>query len=197
MFGWAGTVLLVDLTQQTFEKKDLNPEVARDFLGGRGLNAKILFDGVGPGVDPLGPENILCLAPGVLSATALGLSSRLHVSTLSPYSGILGDGNVGGDMAGVIKQAGYDQIVVTGASSGSPVFGTHRKYFRAMKYPQHCARRLGKHTKSGARAAGPAMSNARIFSKFLRAAAKERLVRHWSTKRSTALALTAVCSTPL
>ncbi|UCD79703.1 MAG: aldehyde ferredoxin oxidoreductase [Desulfobacterales bacterium] len=121
MFGWCGTVLGVDLTRQTFEKMILNPDVARDFLGGRGLNAKILFDQVGPGVDPLGPENLLCFAPGILSATALGLSSRLHVSTLSPYSGILGDGNVGGDMAGVMKQAGYDQIVVAGASS-KPVY---------------------------------------------------------------------------
>jgi len=121
MFGWAGTLLVVDLTRHTFEKKPLNPDLARDFLGGRGLNAKMLFDWVGPGIDPLSPENILCFAPGVLSATSLGLSSRLHVSTLSPYSGILGDGNVGGDMAGVMKQAGYDQILVTGASS-KPVY---------------------------------------------------------------------------
>jgi aldehyde:ferredoxin oxidoreductase len=121
MFGWCGILLGVDLTRQTFEKKPLDPDVARDFLGGRGLNVKMLFDGVGPGVDPLSPENLLCFAPGILSATALGLSSRLHVSTLSPYSGILGDGNVGGDMAGVIKQAGYDQIVVSGVSP-KPVY---------------------------------------------------------------------------
>ena len=63
MFGWCGTVLGVDLTRQTFEKKALSPDVARDFLGGRGLNAKTLFGGVGPGVDPLGPENLLCFAP--------------------------------------------------------------------------------------------------------------------------------------
>jgi aldehyde:ferredoxin oxidoreductase len=106
MFGWYGNVLEVDLSRQTFETKKLNPDLARDFLGGRGLNAKMLFDGLMPGVDPLGPANLLCLAPKVLSATELGLSSRLHVSTLSPYSGILGDGNVGGDMAGVMKQAG-------------------------------------------------------------------------------------------
>ena len=121
MFGWCGTVLGVDLTRQTFAKKALNPDVGRDFLGGRGLNAKTLFDRVGPGVDPLGPENLLCFAPGILTATALGLSSRLHVSTLSPYSGILGDGNVGGTMASAMKKAGYDQLVVAGASP-KPVY---------------------------------------------------------------------------
>ena len=116
MFGWCGVVLEVDLTRGTLEKKALDPTVAQKFLGGRGLNAKTLFDRLGPGIDPLGPENVLCLAPGLLSGTPLGLSSRLHVSTLSPYSGIIGDGNVGGGMAEVLKQAGYDQIVLTGAS---------------------------------------------------------------------------------
>jgi aldehyde:ferredoxin oxidoreductase len=121
MFGWCGTVLDVNLTRQTFEKRALSPDVARNFLGGRGLNAKTLFDRVGPDVDPLAPENILCFAPGILTATPLRLSSRLHISTLSPYSGILGDGNVGGAMASIMKQAGYDQIVVAGASL-TPVY---------------------------------------------------------------------------
>jgi aldehyde:ferredoxin oxidoreductase len=111
----------IDLTRQTYVKKALIREVAVDFLGGRGLNAKTLFDGIRPGIDPLGPENLLCFAPGILSGTPLGLSSRLHVSTLSPYSGILGDGNVGGSMASVMKRAGYDQIVVSGASP-KPVY---------------------------------------------------------------------------
>ncbi|SCY63469.1 aldehyde ferredoxin oxidoreductase family protein [Desulfoluna spongiiphila] len=121
MFGWCGTVLRVDLTHGTLEKKELDPGVAKAFLGGRGLNAKTLFDEVGPGVDPLGPENLLCFATGTLTATTMGLSSRLHVSTLSPYSGIMGDGNVGGSMANVMKRAGYDQIVVKGASE-APVY---------------------------------------------------------------------------
>ncbi len=121
MFGWCGTMLYVDLTNQAFEKKTLSPDVAKSFLGGRGFNAKTLFDQVGPGVDPLAPQNLLCFAPGILTATALGLSSRLHVSTLSAYSGILGDGNVGGAMANVMKRAGYDQLVVAGVSP-KPVY---------------------------------------------------------------------------
>jgi len=121
MFGWCGSVLEVDLTRKVIQKKRLDPRAARDFLGGRGINAKALFDRVPPGVDPLGPENLLCLAPGLLSASSMGLSSRLHVSTLSPYSGILGDGNAGGSMASAVKRAGLDQILFTGASTG-PVY---------------------------------------------------------------------------
>ena len=112
--GWCGTILDIDLSTGSIVKRKLGRKDALFFLGGRGLNSKTLLDRVPPGTDPLGPENILCIAPGVLTATSLGLSSRLQVSTLSPYSGILGDGNAGGAFAYVMKRAGYDQIVVSG-----------------------------------------------------------------------------------
>ena len=112
--GWCGTILDIDLSTGSIVKRKLDREDALFFLGGRGLNSKTLLDRVPPGTDPLGPGNILCIAPGVLTATSLGLSSRLQVSTLSPYSGILGDGNAGGTFAYVMKRAGYDQIIVSG-----------------------------------------------------------------------------------
>ena len=93
--------------------------VARNFIGGRGFNSLTLFKEVKPGIDPLGPENVLCLAPGALTGTGLPLSSRIEVSTLSPYSGILGDGNAGGDFPTFLKRAGYDQIVITGRSENT------------------------------------------------------------------------------
>ena len=112
--GWCGIILDVNLTTGSITRCQLDRDDVRLFLGGRGLNAKTLFDRVPPGVDPLGPENILCMAPGILTATLLGLSSRLHVSTLSPYSGILGDGNAGGSFAYTLKRAGHDQIIISG-----------------------------------------------------------------------------------
>lgn len=117
MYGWRGTILKIDLTKNEIKKQPLNETIVRDFIGGRGLNSKTLFDEVKPGIDPLDPENVLCLAPGPLSGTPLGLTSRLEVSTLSPYSGILGDGNAGGSFATFLKWAGYDQIVITGRAS--------------------------------------------------------------------------------
>ena len=114
MYGWKGTVLRVDLTTGEITKQSLDEAVARDFIGGRGFNSKTLFDEIKPGIDPLSPDNVLCLAPGPLTATPLGMTSRLEVSTLSPYSGILGDGNAGGFFATFLKRAGYDQIVITG-----------------------------------------------------------------------------------
>jgi len=117
MYGWTGTILHVDLTQGRVAKQPLDEVVAKNFIGGRGFNSKTLFDEVEPGIDPLSPGNILCLAPGPLTGTPLGLTSRLEVSALSPYSGILGDGNVGGSFTTYLKRAGYDQIVVTGNAS--------------------------------------------------------------------------------
>ena len=121
MFAWCGTVLRVDLSCRQCLRQPLDTSLAKRFLGGRGFNSKTLLDEIAPNSDPLGPENLICLAPGVLSATPLGLSSRLHVSTLSAYSGVLGDGNAGGSLALVLKRAGYDQIVIGGRAAG-PVY---------------------------------------------------------------------------
>jgi aldehyde:ferredoxin oxidoreductase len=117
MYGWRGTILRVDLTKEKITKSPVDERVVRDFIGGRGLNSKTLFDEVKPGIDPLGPENVLCLAPGPLSGTPLPLTSRVEVSTLSPYSNILGDGNAGGEFATFLKWAGYDQVVITGKAN--------------------------------------------------------------------------------
>jgi aldehyde:ferredoxin oxidoreductase len=116
MYGWRGTILKIDLTKEEVTKKALDSATAINFIGGRGLNSKTLFDEIKPGIDPLDSQNVLCLAPGPLSGTPLRLTSRLEVSTLSPYSGILGDGNAGGSFAAFLKYAGYDQIVISGKS---------------------------------------------------------------------------------
>ncbi len=114
MYGWAGWILRVDLGTGTLERLPSDPEVARTFLGGRGVNSLTLFNEIEPGIDPLSEKNVYCLAAGPLSGSGLGLTSRVEISTLSPYSGILGDGNAGGSLAYMMKRAGLDQIVITG-----------------------------------------------------------------------------------
>ncbi|SFJ95404.1 aldehyde:ferredoxin oxidoreductase [Desulfomicrobium apsheronum] len=114
MHGWTGRILDIDLSTMTVRTGELSRELAIAFLGGRGLNSKALFDRVSPGTDPLSPENVYCIAPGPLSGTILGMTSRMEVSTLSPYSGILGDGNAGERFATVMKRARADQIIITG-----------------------------------------------------------------------------------
>lgn len=117
MHGWTGRILDIDLTTSALRTESLSRELAQSFLGGRGLNSKILFDRVAPGLDPLSPDNVYCIAPGPLSGTVLGMTSRMEVSTLSPYSGILGDGNAGERFATVMKRARADQLIVTGRAA--------------------------------------------------------------------------------
>ena len=117
VYGWGGNVLVIDLSREKVIKKRLDATIAKMYLGGRGLNSYTLFKLIKPGTDPLSPDNVLCLANGVLAGTGLSMTSRLHVSALSPLSGILGDGNAGGEFSAMLKHAGYDQIIVTGRAS--------------------------------------------------------------------------------
>ncbi len=117
MHAWTGRIIEIDLTAGAVHSRELPREQALAFLGGRGFNSKILFDRVAPGLDPLSPENVYCIAPGPLSGTVLGMTSRMEVSTLSPYSGILGDGNAGERFATVMKRARADQIIITGRAA--------------------------------------------------------------------------------
>jgi len=120
-YGWAGTILRIDLTREKIVKQPLSKDMACNFLGGRGFNAKVLWDEIEPGTDPLSPNNVLCIGVGPLNGTLMPMSGRFNVSCKSPLTGILGDGNIGGHWASELKFAGYDQIVITGKAK-KPVY---------------------------------------------------------------------------
>jgi aldehyde:ferredoxin oxidoreductase len=119
--GYTGKVLRIDLTKWTSKVTDLERELAIGYLGGRGFNAKRMYDEISPGTNPLGPENRLYFATGPLVGTSFPTASRFNISAKSPQTGILGDTNAGGHFASEMKYAGYDQIVLEGRSS-KPVY---------------------------------------------------------------------------
>ena len=121
MNGYMGQILRVDLSNQKVSKEKLSESIVKTYLGGRGLAAKILYDELKPGIDPLGPENKLVYAMGPLAATTYPLSSRWLVAAKSPLTGIWGEATCGGSFAVVFKKAGYDALVVEGASK-KPVY---------------------------------------------------------------------------
>ncbi|MBI4284948.1 MAG: hypothetical protein HY670_03480 [Chloroflexi bacterium] len=119
--GWAGKILRIDLTAGKIQEEPLSDDLAYGLLGGRGFDAKFLFDLVKPGIDPLGPENVLTLGAGMLSGTIFPETGRINVGCLNPLTGIYGYGNSGGWWPSRLKAAGYDHIIVTGRSP-KPVY---------------------------------------------------------------------------
>jgi aldehyde:ferredoxin oxidoreductase len=107
----------VDLSTSSVRVVETPPEILREFLGGRGLGASLLFDLVGPDVEPLSPANCLIFTAGPLSGTPWPTSARLHVTFKSPLTGVYGYANSGGFFAAEMRHAGYDAIVVTGRAA--------------------------------------------------------------------------------
>ncbi|MBI4286385.1 MAG: aldehyde ferredoxin oxidoreductase family protein [Chloroflexi bacterium] len=120
MFGWTGTILRVDLTSGKIEREPLSERLGLDYLGGRGINSRILYDEVKPGTDAFGEENKLILGSGPLNGTMAPASGRFSIAGKSPVTN-LGRANSGGFHASEMKYAGYDHIVISGRAS-KPVY---------------------------------------------------------------------------
>jgi aldehyde:ferredoxin oxidoreductase len=116
----AGAILWVDLTTGAVRRTPTE-QYAQRFLGGRAVDARLIYDLVPPGTDPLGPDNVIVFGTGPLSGTPFPGCSRLDVMALSPVTGLLGNANIGGDWGAELKYAGYDHLVLTGRSS-KPVY---------------------------------------------------------------------------
>ena len=121
MAGWTETLLRVDLTDRKIEKEEHPEDLRHHFIGGRGINSRLLYNEVAPGIDPLGPENSLFFGTSPLTGTGLLTSGRVHVTAKSPLTGILGDSNAGGHFGPELKWAGYDHVIIEGAAD-SPVY---------------------------------------------------------------------------
>jgi aldehyde:ferredoxin oxidoreductase len=119
--GFMGKMLWVDLSRNELKDEALDEELGRQFIGGYGLGARILFSRQKAGVDPLGPDNILGFTTGVLTGTAALGGSRYAVVAKSPLTGTWGDANSGGDFGPYLKFAGYDAVFFTGIAE-KPVY---------------------------------------------------------------------------
>ena len=120
-YGWAGRILRVNLTSGEICTEPLDPNLARQYLGQAGINAKLLFDMIEPGVDPLSPANPLIFGVGPLGGSLAPCSGRFTVTSKSPLTGVFGDSNCGGHWGPELKNAGYDHIVITGKAE-HPVY---------------------------------------------------------------------------
>ncbi len=119
--GYMGKILWVDLTRGKFEDEPLDENMARQFIGGYGIGARILFSRMKACVDPLGPENILGFMTGPLTGTQAISGTRYTIVGKSPLTDGWGDANSGGHFGAFLKFAGYDFVFFTGISP-KPVY---------------------------------------------------------------------------
>jgi aldehyde:ferredoxin oxidoreductase len=120
-FGHTGKILKVDLSQRRIEIKERDDAFYRRYLGGRAMAVYYLLNEMAAGADPLGPENLLVFAPGVLTGAAVSGQGRNGVGAKSPLTGGLGSSEAGGFWGHELKRAGFDAVVVRGQAS-SPVY---------------------------------------------------------------------------
>lgn len=110
-------LLDVDLTTGEAETVSLSDDFLRTYLGGAGIAARILYDEVPPGTDPLGPDNVLVVAPGLLVGPSVPTGSKTTFGFKSPLSGGYGKSIVGAKLGDQLRRAGYDALVLRGAAS--------------------------------------------------------------------------------
>jgi len=114
LIGYNGKIAYVNLTNQVVDVKDLDPQIAKDYLGGTGLSAKITYD-------LLSEINPLIFATGPVTGTIRPSSGRYSVTAISPLTGIWGEGTSGGYFPISLRNSGFDAIVITGKSK-KPVY---------------------------------------------------------------------------
>ncbi|SDP41860.1 aldehyde ferredoxin oxidoreductase family protein [Desulforhopalus singaporensis] len=121
MNGANGKLIEVDLTRGEIRVEGISPSLFREYLGGYGLGVRLLMEKMDPAADPLGPENILGLASGYLSATGAVAADRYMAFGKSPSTGGWGDANSGGKFGRKLKEAGCDAVLFCGQAD-SPVY---------------------------------------------------------------------------
>ena len=119
--AFVGQILRVNLTSGTITSEDLNPQWARQTLGGAGLATRYLFDLTRAGIDPLGPENVLIFMTGALTGTPSASASRYSVVSKSPQTNLWGQSNSGGFFGPALKWSGFDGVIFEGVSP-EPVY---------------------------------------------------------------------------
>ena len=120
-YGYAGKILRVDLSRGKTVSEPLDREIARNYLGGTGYAAKLMWDELKPGTDPLSPDNLLIFTTGPLTGTLFPVSGSYDLVFKSPLTGIWGESRCGGFFGPRLKFAGYDLLVVSGRAE-KPVY---------------------------------------------------------------------------
>lgn len=115
--GWHGRYLFIDLTSQTFRSVTLQEQLVFDYIGGRGIAAKLIYDLLPPNIDPLSSDNLLIIFSGPLNGTNAPGSSRIVFMTKSPLGGAINPASMGGSFPNAFKRSGWDAVIISGKAN--------------------------------------------------------------------------------
>lgn len=121
MYGNTGKVLEVDLATGQTEVIELDEDIYKQYVGGTGLAAKLLYDRGNLDAEPLDPDALLIFATGPLANTGMYGTSRFSVGARSPLTGIWGQASCGGNFGPELKRCGYDAVIFKGKAA-QPVY---------------------------------------------------------------------------
>jgi aldehyde:ferredoxin oxidoreductase len=211
MNGYLGKLLYVNLTSGETWDEALDPTMARTYVGGSGLAARLIYPQVDGDTDPLGPDNPLVLMTGPLVGTAMPSAGRCAVCGLSPLTGIWGESNTGGFIGPEMRFSGYDGIVISGQADrpvwlsivdGVPQIRDASELWGLDAYAtQDRAREALGETRARVACIGPAGENqvpmAAVMNDHGRAAGRTGMGALMGAKRLKALALRGTGSVPL
>ncbi|KPV62615.1 MAG: Tungsten-containing aldehyde ferredoxin oxidoreductase [Candidatus Bathyarchaeota archaeon BA1] len=121
MNGWMGEIVRVNLSRGEVVTQKLDENTTKNFLGGRGLGVRVLYDELKPKTNPLSPENKIVFATGPVTGTKAPTSGRYCVISKSPLTGTIFDSHSGGFWGPELKFAGYDAAIIEGKAE-TPVY---------------------------------------------------------------------------
>jgi aldehyde:ferredoxin oxidoreductase len=119
--GYAGQILRVNLSDGSFKTEKLPHDWIKNYIGGDGFAANVLFQEVPSKTDPLSPQNKLMIATGPITGTLWPTSGRTVFVAKAALTGIWGESHVGGFVGAELKYSGYDMLIIEGKSE-KPVY---------------------------------------------------------------------------
>lgn len=119
--GYAGKLLYVDLTNNEIKIEPIDMELVKAFIGGVGLNNRLAYDIIEPGVDPLSPDNPIILGTGPFAGTPIPGAGKVFATSKVPMTDAVATASGGGSFGPMLKFAGYDHVIITGRAE-KPVY---------------------------------------------------------------------------
>ncbi len=116
-----GKILQVNLTTREYGEYTFPKKYRQEYLGAKGMAARIIYDLCPPMTQPFSRENILVVSTGPLTGTGVPSSSRFNISTISPLTGLYTSSNCGGPLGLNLRKCGVDALIITGESQ-TPVY---------------------------------------------------------------------------